>query len=88
MRAGGGKKKASQCRGNVGILELKKQRDPTIFVSNPSLKRGKERRDELLRVGKGIVTFVSRDEGLMSDTLVRFDFCLVCGAERVWIRKF
>lgn len=38
------KKPASQCRGNAGILELKQtERDPAIFVSNPSLKRGKEK---------------------------------------------
>ena len=58
------KKPASQCRGNAGILELKQtERDPAIFVSNPSLKKGERRKtDELLRVGGGIVDFVSRDE--------------------------
>lgn len=36
------KKAASQCRGNAGILELKQtEKDPAIFVSNPSLKKGK-----------------------------------------------
>lgn len=53
MRAGheDKKKAASQCRGNVGTVELKQtERDPAIFVSNPSLKRGKEKTDELLRV--------------------------------------
>lgn len=88
MGAGQKKKAASQCRGNIGILEHKHRERSCHFPFKSVAEKEMEKTDELLRVEKknrGLRFEVWR---MMSDTLVGFEFCLVCGAERVWFWKF
>lgn len=61
---GTGQKKiaASQCRDNVGILEPKHTERSCHFHFKSVAEKGIEKTDELLRVERRIVDFVSRYE--------------------------